>query len=91
MTNGYTKFLKITDSDEENKIAKKKESAINYSTGLKDNLEIKMNMVELVINQITLSFIHQKCELFTIFISKMHTHITETEELKNIKFSIGYL
>jgi hypothetical protein len=65
---------------------------MNYSVmDNEDSLQVKMKMVELSISSITLSFIHRRCELMTIFISKMHTHITETEQLKNIKFSIGYL
>ena len=37
------------------------------------------------------SFIHRKCELMTIFISKLSNQIVETELVKSIKFSIGYL
>jgi len=50
-----------------------------------------MKIVELSISQVFVSFIHKKSELMTIFVSKLHTHIAETEQVKNIRFSIGYL
>ena len=50
VTNGYTKFLKISDAEVEQP-EKKRESAANYSMNQKEEeLEIKMNMVELSIS-----------------------------------------
>lgn len=99
VTNGYTKFLKITDVDENKPKGRERSregdsstSLMNYSLANNDHvLEVKMKIIDLSISQVIFSFIHKKCELMTIFISKLHTHITETEEVKNIKFSIGYL
>jgi hypothetical protein len=80
-TNGFTKFLKITDVDET------KTTDANTSGQVVEQIK----MFELSVSQIFFSFIHRKCELMTIFISKLSTLIVETEQLKNIKFNIGYL
>ena len=50
-----------------------------------------MKILDISVSKIVLSFIHKKCELMTIFVSKLFTNITETKEYKNVKFSIGYL
>jgi len=50
-----------------------------------------MKILDVSISKVVLSFIHKKCELMTIFVSKLFTNITETKDYKNIKFSIGYL
>ena len=50
-----------------------------------------MKILDISVSKIVLSFIHKKCELMTVFISKLFTIITENREYKNIKFSIGYL
>jgi hypothetical protein len=52
----------------------------NYSLANDDHvLEVKMKIIELSVSQVFFSFIHKKCELMTVFVSKLHTHITETE------------
>jgi hypothetical protein len=82
-TNGLTKFLKVED-ELEDKIVPVPVSLVGQSS-----------MLEVSINQICLSFIHQKCELISVFLSKFmyveSTQTTETEEVKTVKFSIGYL
>ena len=50
-----------------------------------------MNMIEISVQSILVSLIHKRCELMTIFVSNLHAHVQETELLKTIKFTIGYL
>ena len=61
-TNGYTKFLKITDVEETTTPEGNTSGQIS---------EQKMKIFELSVSQIFFSFIHKKCELMTIFISKL--------------------
>lgn len=61
------------------------------SLGQPGEYEIKVKMLDLSINSITLSFIHRKSELMTVYMSKLNSHIVDTEDSKTIKFSIGYL
>jgi len=95
VTNGFTKFLEITDVADQTKEQMQDMDASNNTFNVINSadsqIEAKMKMVDLSIQNIVLSVIHKRSELMTIFVNKLNMHITETERLKQIKFSIGYL
>ena len=92
-TNGFTKFLRISDELESYSMQDDPSNKSMLSLDHKEEHEAEktMKMVELNVSAITISFIHKRNELMTFFMSKLHMHMTATEELNNIKFSIGYL
>lgn len=99
VTNGFTKFLEINDVFEQNDPSplgsdgreKNASSTCNVINSSDNQIEARMRMVDLSVQNIVFSIIHKRSELMTIFVNKLNMHVTETEKLKQIKFSIGYL
>jgi len=56
-----------------------------------DDEGIKMKIWEINVCSISASIIHNHTELMTLFINKLQSVVTHTEEFNTIKFSIGYL
>lgn len=50
-----------------------------------------MSTVDVLLDQVCLSFIHKKRELLTIFISKIQAILEDTEQTVTTKFNVGYL
>lgn len=50
-----------------------------------------MSTVEVLLDQVCMSFIHKKRELLTVFISKIQAILEDTEQTVTTKFNIGYL
>ena len=89
-TNGFTKFLKISDVlEEEHEQAETRADKLESSVAPVQ--EIRIKMVDLQICELTLSLIHRKSELLTLFVSKLQAHVTDTQETQTVKFSVGYL
>jgi hypothetical protein len=92
-TNGFSKILKIQDYQEDQpEVVPELNSRHDWHRYLNPALEgLHMSTVEVLLDEVCLSFIHKKRELLTIFISKIQANIEDTQETVTTKFNVGYL
>lgn len=91
-TNGYTKFLKISDKLEEERPVRGLEAEHQLSKYLMPvDSEIKLRLFKIYIDQLCLSVMHRKKELMTCFIAKVQQVVEETKDALLVKFHVGYL
>lgn len=77
ITDGCSKILKITDAGDDQE--EEEASTEQHQILPEAQPEIKIKILEMNVNSITLSFVHKACELMTIFMNRLHAHITESE------------
>jgi hypothetical protein len=92
-TNGFSKILKIQDYlDDQHEVVPYFHSRHDLHKYLNPALQaLRMSTVDVLLDQVCLSFIHKKRELLTVFISKIQAILEDTEQTVTTKFNVGYL
>ena len=91
-TNGFSKILKIEDyQDYQVEVLPHFHSRHDLHRYLNPALQaLRMSTVDVLLDQVCLSFIHKKRELLTIFISKIQAILEDTKQTMTTKFNVGY-
>ena len=100
VTNGFTKMLVISDSNQEDDWVAIEKQNVNKKTQFKflnfeffeqGKEEVAQRILELSIESIMISMIHRRRELMTFFISKIKADLEEVDSSYKIKFAVGYI
>ena len=92
-TNGFSKILKIQDYlEDQPEVVPYFHSRHDLHRYLNPALQaLRTSTVDVLLDQVSLSFIHKKRELLTVFISKIQAILEDTERTVTTKFNVGYL